>query len=424
MRNKYRLENHPKLKEKMIDVQKDIKNENANSAIQNILNCFDYIIEQYALEYGTREDDFGNKQTKERLSVLVAREQISSINEDFYDTVVFVKSIPDIPNVRSCYSKLLNLVDDFLDTFKYPTVKEFWVGLTPYEKGMQGHDEAKMKEAANNHPELLDLNDRFENHISIKDYKDAATNMRLILEYMVKQYSKEFAPDLYHEKIATQTEKLLERNIIDVSTKGDYDKLRKLGNAFGAHISEEKVDVDKVRECCYLISKIEADFFEVFYRPSDKEIPSKDNNNFINVEDIPVDHAYRNKSNKNNYSDDYFKRGDYVYRNGKTYRIFQGQEMELKEGITLLRSGQLSVKPTKHVLPQKEQEEIRKEREQKEQLEKRKHTTKIIKTIVFVIILLMILEHLRIPVIFVELAVIAYVIYRITKKKKDEKEGE
>lgn len=151
-----------------------------------------------------------------------------------------------------------------MDTFKYPTVKEFWVGLTPYEKGMQGHNEAQMREATNNHPELIDLNDRFENHISIKDYKDAATNMRLILEYMVKQYSQEYAPDLYHESIAAQTEKLLERNIINVSTKGDYDKLRKLGNALGAHIANKKVKVNEVRECCYLISKLEADFLKCF----------------------------------------------------------------------------------------------------------------------------------------------------------------
>lgn len=412
----------------MIDVQKDIKNENADSAIQNMLNCFDYIIEQYALEYGTREDDFGNKKTEERLSVLNAREQISSVNQDFYDTVTFIKNIPDIPGVRSCYSKLLNLVDDFLDTFKYPTVKEFWVGLTPYEKGMQGHNEAQMREAANNHPELIDLNDRFENHISIKDYKDAATNMRLILEYMVKQYSQEYAPDLYHESIAAQTEKLLERNIINVSTKSDYDKLRKLGNALGAHITDKKVNVNEVRECCYLISKLEADFFEVFHRPSDKEIPSRDNNDFINVEDIASDCAYRNNTNKNNkYSDDYFRRGDFVYRNGKTYRIFEGQEIELKENITLLRNGQLSIKPVKRVLSKEEQERIREEREQreqKEQLEKRKRTTKIIRTIVIVIIILIILEHLHVPVIFVDLAIIAYIIYRIVKKKKDGKEGE
>lgn len=399
-----RLENHPELKEKMIDVQKDIKNENAKSAIQNILDSFDYIIEQYALEYGTREDDFRNKQTKERLITLVAREQISSNNEDFYTTVELVKSIPDIPNIRSCYSKLLNLVDDFLDTFKYPTVKEFWVGLTPYEKGMQGHDEAKMIEAASNHPELIDLNDRFENHISTKNYKDASTNMRLIVEYMVKQYSQEFAPDLYYETIAIQTKRLLERNIIDVSTKDDYDKIRKLGNAFGAHISGEKVDVDKVRECCYLISKIEANFFEVFHRPSDKEIPPKESNDFINVEDIDAGYTYRNNSNKNNhYSDDYFRRGDYVYRNGKTYRIFNGQEIELKEGITLLRNGQLSVKPVKSVVSKEEQEKLRKEREQKEQLERKQRTTKIIKTIVIVIIVLIILEILGniLPLLFI-----------------------
>lgn len=396
MRNTYRLENHPELKEKMLDVQKDIKNENAKSAIQNISNCFDYIIEQYALEYGTREDDFKNKRTKERLAVMVAREQISSINEAFNNTVMHVRNNPDIPSVRSCYSNLLSLVDDFLDTFKYPTVKEFWVGLTPYEKGMQGHDEAKMLEAASNHPELIDLNDRFENHISSKNYKDASTNMRLIVEYMVKQYSKEFAPDLYHENIATQTEKLLERNIIDVSTKGEYDKLRKLGNALGAHISGEKVDVDKVRECCYLISKIEAGFFEVFHRPSDKEIPSKESNNFINVEDIAAGYTYRNNSNKNNhYSDDYFRRGDYVYRNGTTYKIVEGQEIELKEGITLLRNGQLSYKPTRKA--ETDPETIRKQREareEKERLETKERKAKIIKTIVIVIIVLIILEIL------------------------------
>lgn len=396
MRNTYRLENHPELKEKMIDVQKDIKNENAKSAIQNISNCFDYIIEQYALEYGTREDDFRNKQTKERLTTLVAREQVSPINEAFYNTVMHVRNNPDIPSVRSCYSNLLNLVDDFLDTFKYPTVKEFWVGLTPYEKGMQGHDEAKMLEAASNHPELIDLNDRFENHISSKNYKDASTNMRLIVEYMVKQYCQEFASDLYYETIAIQSKELLERNIIDVSTKDDYDKLRKLGNGLGAHISGEKVDVDKVRECCYLISKIEADFFEVFHRPSDKEIPSKESNNFINVEDIAAGYTYRNNSNKNNhYSDDYFKRGDFVYRNGKTYKIIDGQEIELKEGITLLRNGQLSYKPTRKA--ETDPETIRKQREareEKERLETKERKTKIIKTIVIVIIVLIILEIL------------------------------
>lgn len=56
-----------------------------------MLNCFDYIIEQYAIEYGTREDDFGNKKTEERLSVLDEREQMSSINQDFYDTVAFIR---------------------------------------------------------------------------------------------------------------------------------------------------------------------------------------------------------------------------------------------------------------------------------------------------------------------------------------------
>lgn len=162
----------------------------------------------------------------------------------------------------------------------------------------------------------------------------------------------------------------------------------------------------------------------MFHTPSDKEIPSRDNNDFINVEDIAADCTYRNNTNKNNnYSDDYFRRGDFVYRNGKTYRIFEGQELELKENITLLRNGQLSIKPVKCVLSKEEQERIREEREQKEQLEKRKRTTKIIRTIVIVIIILVILEHLHVPVIFVDLAIIAYIIYRIIKKK-DEKEGE
>lgn len=379
----------------MLNVQNDIKNENAKSAIQNILNCFDYIIEQYALEYGTRDDNFRNKKTKERLSVLITREQISPINKAFYNTVMHVRNNPDIPSIRSCYTNLLNLVDDFLDIFKYPTVKEFWTGLTPLEKALEGHDEAKMIEAMNNHPILIDLNDRLESHMESKNYEDAATNMRLIMEYISKQCAQEYAPDLYYEKLATQTEELLKRNIVDGPIKDAFDKIRKLGNALGAHLPKEKANVVDMRNCYFLLLNMQYDFLEVFHRPSDKEIPSKDNNNFINVEDIPVDHAYRNKSNKNNYSDDYFRRGNFVYRNGKTYRIFQGEELELKEGITLLRDGKLSYRPSHKA--ETDPEKIRKQREakeEKERLEKKEHKAKIIRIIVIVIIVLIILEVL------------------------------
>lgn len=143
---------------------------------------------------------------------------------------------------------------------------------------MQG-DATNVLFYGNNHPKLCELASRTQQHIQNKNYEDASTNMRLSIEYMCLQYVKEFAPDLYVENLSVKITELMNRKLISEEVATEWHDIRKLANQTGAHITEEPVDVEKVKSCYCKMDIIQNDFYGKFHFPSKKEIPAE----FINA---------------------------------------------------------------------------------------------------------------------------------------------
>lgn len=274
MRNMQRLENHPELKKLMLQIQRDIKNNNLQSAMINIENCMKYMVDQLVRECR------GDLQLKEldwknRFVGLINGGTISKSFVTAFNGTVKDRDTTDVQIVRSHYSSLINNVDEFLDKMEYPTFKldrskiqkDFSQSFT-----MSGEDFIAINNASQNHPNLLKLNGRISEHIKNKNFEDAATNMRLAVEYMILQYVKEYAQDLSPENLSTKITELGNRNLISAQTADSWHKVRKLGNKIGAHYNEEILNIDEIRNCAFVLDNSQNEFYKRFPAPSTKEI--------------------------------------------------------------------------------------------------------------------------------------------------------
>lgn len=270
MRNTERIENHPDLKKIMIQVQKNIKENDISCAMINMEKCLEYMVDQCVREL---RGDLGNLNFLERLMKLVNDGQMSKQYSNLYNIIVQERNTTDIQRVRGIYSEIIQAVDSFLDGFEYPSFKKFISEVKTDEiKKTRKVNIARVNEAFQNHPKLVKLNQRVGEHIDNKNYEDAATNMRLSVEYMVLQYVKEYAQDLYPENLATSITELRNRNLISADTADDWHVVRKIGNKVGAHLNETPLNIEEIRECYGKYTFTTYEFYEDFLYPSSKEI--------------------------------------------------------------------------------------------------------------------------------------------------------
>lgn len=268
-----KLKNHTQLNGHLMAADRFYHAGNMNGTLNEVGQCIAYIIEQIGKGAPGfyKEMDLG-----QRVRFLDNADRLPASYLDVYEGYLRLRQNGcDNGSMRRMIGQLLGMVEAFLEDFPYPSFKDFYPSPGAPRNPADEFDVTPVLLYSNNHPELVRLHSRVDTHIQNQFYEDAATNLRLELEYILLQYVKEFVPELYPESISTKITELHNRGYISDEIEDWMHRIRKMGNKEGAHYNEEPVDVEELKVCFYNMERVEAEFLRRFPHPSQKPIPQE-----------------------------------------------------------------------------------------------------------------------------------------------------
>lgn len=268
-----KLKNHTQLNGHLMAAERLYHAGNMNGTLNEVGQCIAYIIEQTGkgMPGFYKEMDLDK-----RVRFLDNADRLPAGYREVYEEYLRLRQNGcDNGSIRRMIGQLLGLVEAFLEDFPYPSFKDFYQSPGAPRNPADEFDVTPVFLYADNHPELVRLRSRSDAHIQNQFYEDAATNLRLELEYILLQYVKEFVPELYPESISTKITELHNRGYISDEIADWMHRIRKMGNKEGAHYNEAPVDVEELKTCFYNMQRVEAEFLRRFPHPSGKQIPQE-----------------------------------------------------------------------------------------------------------------------------------------------------